>query len=79
MVGEFALIEALKTTGAHIRYGLAAGNSDSSNLVLDITTSNAFIDGKKSDAQGTNGFSTTKTDSVGNQNQVDVDFFVSNC
>jgi hypothetical protein len=67
---------ATGVTGAHIRYGLAAG--DASSLVLDITTSNPFVGDNSSDAQGTNGFSVTKTDSVGNANQVDVDFFVQN-
>ena len=63
-------------TGAHVRYGLAAG--DPSSLVLDITTSNPFVGSNSSNAQGTNGFGATHTDSTGNSNQVDVDCFASN-
>ena len=47
-------------TGAHIRYGLAAG--DASSLVLDITISNPFAGDNSSDAQGMNGFGATHTD-----------------
>ena len=67
---------ATGVTGAHVRYGLAAG--DLNSLVLDITTSNPFVGDNSSDAQGTNGFGAVRTNSTGNANQVDVDFFVSN-
>jgi hypothetical protein len=62
---------ATGVTGAHIRYGLTAG--DPNSVVLDITTSNPYVGGNSSQAQGTNGFTATSTDSTGNSNQVDVD------
>jgi len=63
-------------TGAHVRYGLTAG--DSSSVVLDITTSNPFVGDNSSSAQGMSGFNVVSTDSTGNANQVDVDLVVSN-
>jgi hypothetical protein len=65
---------ATGVTGAHVRYGLTAG--DPSSLVLDINTSNPFAGDNTSSAVGVNGFGAVRTDSTGNANQVDVDFFV---
>ncbi|SRR5208337_5346580 len=66
---------ATGVTGAHVRYGLTAG--DPNSLVLDIVTSNPYVGGNSSQAQGVNGFSAVSTDSAGNANQVDVDVFSS--
>lgn len=64
---------ATGVTGAHVRYGIAPGVPE--QVVLDISTSNPFIGSNHSEVQAFNGFGVVKTDSVGNANQVDVDFF----
>ena len=64
---------ATGVTGAHIRYGTAPG--DQIEVVLDINTSNPYAGDNHSEVQAFSGFSVTKTDSVGNSNQVDVDVF----
>jgi hypothetical protein len=66
---------ATGVTGARIRYGLTPG--DPTSVVLDITTSNPFAGGNHSEVQALNGFSSTKADSVGNSNQVDIDLFAA--
>ena len=66
---------ATGVTDAHVRYGLTAG--DPNSLVLDIVTSNPYVGGNSSQAQGMNGFRAVSTDLTGNANQVDIDVFSS--
>jgi hypothetical protein len=69
------MCSATGVTGAHVRYGTALG--DQTQVVLDNNTSNPFAGDNHSEVQAFNSFSATKTDSVGNSNQVDVDVFQS--
>ena len=64
---------ATGVTGAHVRYGAAPG--DQTQVVLDINTSNPFGGDNHSEVQAFGGFGVVRTDSTGNANQVDVDFF----